>query len=769
MAGGALRNLLVRVGADISGLRKGMQDAQKEVAYFGRNVTGALGGIKSKIAGALAAVGGGITLGKGIDDAMKYEAIMSTLDTVLGSSMGTFMKWQDTVGQAMGFSRLQGAQLANQLSLNFRSIATSTADLTNKTTKMMETAAIISNKRGMTMEEVSDRIRSAMNMEADGADELGVNVRIAAVQASNAYKQMANGKPWAQLNTNQQKTILYQYILDSVTQNLGSTMADTTAKRMGAFTASLADVQLALGQAFLPILYDVLPLLTTLMNWLYTALEVFAAFSKALFGGFVGSQKAGAAQTKQQTQAIQGQTGAMNNLGKAATKTAAAHQKAAKAAKAGVAAFDEVNQLQANANANAAGAGGGAGGGGGVGGAKVPAVATPSFTPPTLGPDLGQWQKNMNDMAKNFNSIAKPIKAVAKAIADFFKEQFGNFLKWWKDNGQNITKGFQLMWAIIWPIIKLLAGFLWDSIQGVFKGIVDIIEGATKFITSLINGDWKGAFQGLWQFIWGIILLVWNAFNLTLFGGIKKLLLDFVKNGRGAIVQFFADMMKPLGPTIKEWLAEYNGLIKGIIAFFKNFGKWVADYSIQVALKFVLAWEKAKLIGQHLWDAFKGAWSSAIGWVGRMIVTPLINSFDNIKKGFSQGLGGGLRALVDEIRNPINNVVGVMNGVKNAMHIPIPNIPQIPYLAKGGIAYGPMMAMIGEKGPEAVVPLDRLQTLVSNAVLAATSATAGHNTSRVGVNDIVLNIDGRQFARIIRPHLDLENKRVGPNVRLNNI
>ena len=91
---------------------------------------------------------------------------------------------------------LQGAELANMLSLNFKSISKDTADLTNKTTKMMELAAVISNKRGMAMTEVSDRIRSAMNQEADGAQELGVDVRIASIKAGQAYQELANGAPW---------------------------------------------------------------------------------------------------------------------------------------------------------------------------------------------------------------------------------------------------------------------------------------------------------------------------------------------------------------------------------------------------------------------------------------------------------------------------------------------------------------------------------------------------------------------------------------------
>ena len=107
------------------------------------------------------------------------------------------------------------------------------------------------------MQETSDRIRSAMNGEADGADELGVNVRISAMKQSEAYKQMADGAPWDQLNDHMQTTIRYHHILNEVSKNLGMTMQDTTAQRMAVFTATLADVRLALGQAFLPILHVV--------------------------------------------------------------------------------------------------------------------------------------------------------------------------------------------------------------------------------------------------------------------------------------------------------------------------------------------------------------------------------------------------------------------------------------------------------------------------------------------------------------------------------
>ena len=37
----------------------------------------------------------------------------------------------------------------------------------------------------------------------------------------------------------------------------------------------------------------------------------------------------------------------------------------------------------------------------------------------------------------------------------------------------------------------------------------------------------------------------------------------------------------------------------------------------------------------------------------------------------------------------------------------MPQVPEIPRLAKGGIVNRPTLAMLGEQGPEAVVPLGR--------------------------------------------------------------
>jgi hypothetical protein len=90
----------------------------------------------------------------------------------------------------------------------------------------------------------------------------------------------------------------------------------------------------------------------------------------------------------------------------------------------------------------------------------------------------------------------------------------------------------------------------------------------------------------------------------------------------------------------------------------------------------------------------------------------------------------GVSLAIDNFRMLLNVVKGIFNGIGSAWNntfgkisFSIPNIPglpgrgtkvefpKIPALADGGIVTGPTLALIGEAGPEAVVPLDRMGSM----------------------------------------------------------
>ena len=110
-------------------------------------------------------------------------------------------------------------------------------------------------------------------------------------------------------------------------------------------------------------------------------------------------------------------------------------------------------------------------------------------------------------------------------------------------------------------------------------------------------------------------------------------------------------------------------------------------------------------------------------------ITGLGGTITTKAAGMWDGLGASFKGV-------INNMIGWWNNLTFAIDIPdkIPGLPSsfsistpnIPYLADGGIVNRPTLAVIGEAGPEAVIPLDRLGglggTLVKIEVVVAPTA-----------------------------------------------
>lgn len=126
------------------------------------------------------------------------------------------------------------------------------------------------------------------------------------------------------------------------------------------------------------------------------------------------------------------------------------------------------------------------------------------------------------------------------------------------------------------------------------------------------------------------------------------------------------------------------------------------------------------------WDAIvaflKGVWDKIAGGF-----KTLANILEGVWNGIKMVVTSIWDAIVGAIRGAINGVIGVINAFIrfiNGIQIHIPavgvgpfqtpafdwwglGIREIPFLAEGGIVNRATLAVLGERGPEAVVPLDR--------------------------------------------------------------
>jgi hypothetical protein len=96
-----------------------------------------------------------------------------------------------------------------------------------------------------------------------------------------------------------------------------------------------------------------------------------------------------------------------------------------------------------------------------------------------------------------------------------------------------------------------------------------------------------------------------------------------------------------------------------------------------------------------------------------------INAIVNTVIGFFAGMVNAAIGAVNAIISAYNSIP-LLPDIPKAPTIPVPQLggqaasavvaKKIPRLAEGGIVSSPTLALIGEAGPEAVVPLDRMNT-----------------------------------------------------------
>lgn len=154
----------------------------------------------------------------------------------------------------------------------------------------------------------------------------------------------------------------------------------------------------------------------------------------------------------------------------------------------------------------------------------------------------------------------------------------------------------------------------------------------------------------------------------------------------------------------------------------------------------VLAWNKSETFRRIVtgaWNAVKSAVSAVVNWftgtawpwmrrVWDGIVAGVTNMRDRVVgawnwirnkvsgvvSGIKGFLGGMWDGIVSGAKAAINTAIRFVNGAIRGINrvtdvVGIPGIPEIPLLAKGGIVTRPTLAVLGEAGSEAVIPLDR--------------------------------------------------------------
>lgn len=438
-----LDELKVMIDAEIAPFRKKMKEVENQVKGTSDQVKNATAKVREQSSsigsafGKLAKFAGFAILGKKMLDvgmystqtALEVSASMNQIKRQMGESSQSFLKWVNDNANAMNMGVGEATNYGAVYSNLFSGFIKDTNKLSAYTAKMLQTSAVIAEGSGRSITDVMERIRSGLLGNTEAIEDLGINVNVAMIESTEAFKKFANGQSWQQLDYQTQQQIRLMAILEQATAKYGDTLSNSVNGSISLFKSLMKDSALNLGNAMLPIINAIMPVLNSFAMVLKNVTAKLAEFIALMFnkkatvkdgvGGAVGDMgnamkdAAGGAGDLADAVDDAGDSagGLADNLGDSA-------KNAKKAAKEllGLLGFDEINILQKPKDDDAGGSGGGGGGGGGKGGKGKGGGGGPFKD---ILPEV-----ELTDMGNQFKSIFDGLGDKLKGLFDLFKKGF---------------------------------------------------------------------------------------------------------------------------------------------------------------------------------------------------------------------------------------------------------------------------------------------------------------------------------------------------------
>ena len=442
--GVTLDELKVMIDAEIAPFKNKMKEVENKVKDASNKVQSSTEKIKAQsgsmlgVFGKLAKFAGFAYLGKKLLDvgmystqmALEVTASINQIKRQMGESSQTFLKWVNDNANAMNMGVGEATKYGAVYSNLFSGFIKDSNKLSAYTAKMLQTSAVVAEGSGRSITDVMERIRSGLLGNTEAIEDLGINVNVAMIQSTEAFKRFANGQSWDQLDYQTQQQIRLMAILEQATAKYGDTLSNSVNGSISLFKSLLKDSALNIGNAFLPIINAIMPVLNSFAMVLKNVTAKLAEFIALMFNKKATVKDSGVASAVgDMNGALQDAAGGAGDLADAmddaddasgglADNLGDSAKNAKKAVKEllGLAGFDEITLLNKKDDGDDGGSGG-SGGGGGKGKGKKGKGGSGPFK--DILPEVA-----LIDMDNQFKSIFDGLGDRLKGLSDLFSKGF---------------------------------------------------------------------------------------------------------------------------------------------------------------------------------------------------------------------------------------------------------------------------------------------------------------------------------------------------------
>lgn len=389
-------------------------------------------------------------------------------------------------------------------------------------------------------------------------------------------------------------------------------------------------------------------------------------------------------------------------------------------------------------------------------------------------PVLLQWKDQFKTTFQDIMSLGKPLANWIKDdLVPLWQEGIetaGHIVAGLLDSMLNVVRS---IWDSVFPILEKFVTEGLPRLTEFLTGVNDIFKKIFDLVKKIFDDLWKNVVDPVMKLISKVITdaldLIyqwWDKWGKKIFNSLKQAL-DKIKELWDSLWEKF---LKPITQRALKFLEDiWDKHLKDLVREVLDFVGKLAQAALDIFNKFIMPivnWLVQKLgpIFAEIFDGIMDVLTTAIGAVidaAKGIVKALGGIVEFIAgvftgdwkrawngiKTFMSGIGEGIVAI---FKGAVNMVIDALNWMikqVNKISIKIPDwvpgtgghtigfsVPTIPKLAKGGLAYGPTLAMVGDnKGasadPEVIAPLSKLQDIMSSG---------GDNQQTVSVLNAIL-------------------------------
>ncbi|HEP1832012.1 TPA: hypothetical protein VB850_000322 [Streptococcus suis] len=518
-----LEELRVIVEGEIAPFQKKMKQLESQMKQTQNKIENKTKGLRERVgqqAGGMATALGKLAkitalayLGKKMLDlgmystqmALEVSASVNQIKRQMGESSQAFLKWIDNNANAMNMSVGEATKYGAVYSNLFSNFIKDSNKLSAYTGKMLQTSAVIAQGSGRTMTDVMERIRSGLLGNTEAIEDLGINVNVAMIESTNAFKRFANGQSWQQLDYNTQQQIRLMAILEQATAKYGNTLQQSVNGRISLFKSLLSDAALNIGNAMLPIINAMMPVLNSFAMVLKNVTAKLAEFIGLMFNKKANVKNSAVGNLAQGAQnandAVGGLGDAMDGVDDASGGTAGNLDDTAKSAKKaakelmGLAGFDEITTLNLNKDDGAGGAGSGGGSGGGGKGSKGGGSGSGADILPEI--ELTDMDNQFKSIFDGWDKTLQPLFDYLSKLKDLFKDGFNMSFR-----ADSLDR------------FKTALAGIWQSLKDIFADGT-VLQAAARFGEKLAFalGQITGALANI---IMGIAVFIAESLNKSL-------------------------------------------------------------------------------------------------------------------------------------------------------------------------------------------------------------------------------------------------------------